>query len=107
MASTSSPTANIDSDLKRLSDSLTLTEDEEAGFMIPLGVWHANPVILGFLVVGHLPSNRSFHPDALQSTLLPSLNPICGMDFKMLEGDHFLLKFFHALDRQRVLTSYP
>ncbi|KAK4412673.1 hypothetical protein Salat_2914400 [Sesamum alatum] len=29
------------------------------------------------------------------------------MEFKMLEDDRFLLKFFHSIDRQRVLASSP
>ncbi|KAL0405349.1 UNVERIFIED_CONTAM: hypothetical protein Slati_3848800, partial [Sesamum latifolium] len=30
-----------------------------------------------------------------------------GMEFRMIEGDRFLLKFFHNLDRQRVMSSCP
>ncbi|KAL0298034.1 UNVERIFIED_CONTAM: hypothetical protein Scaly_3075100 [Sesamum calycinum] len=74
---------------------------------MPTGVWHAYPVNQGLFVVGRLLSSRSFHPDALQSTLLASFNPVRGMEFKMIEGDRFLLKSFHPIDRQRVMANCP
>ncbi|KAK4434326.1 F-box/FBD/LRR-repeat protein [Sesamum alatum] len=97
------PSGNMDSDLHRLSASLSLTEEEDVGEVMPTGVWHTDPTAHGFLVVGRLLSSRSFHPDALQSTLPSVFNPVRGMEFRMIEGDRFLLKFFHALDRQRVM----
>ncbi|KAL0301877.1 UNVERIFIED_CONTAM: hypothetical protein Sradi_6464500 [Sesamum radiatum] len=74
---------------------------------MPTGVWHAYPVNQVLFVVGRLLSSRSFHPDALQSTLLASFDPVRGMEFKMIEGDRFLLKFFHPIDRQRVMANCP
>ncbi|KAK4430910.1 hypothetical protein Salat_0852900 [Sesamum alatum] len=95
----------MDSDLSRLSASLSLTEDEDSDPVMSTGVWHADTAVQGFLVVGRLLSARSFHPEALHSTLRASFNPVRGMEFRMTERDHFLLKFFHTLDRQRVLAS--
>ncbi|KAK4426957.1 hypothetical protein Salat_1464500 [Sesamum alatum] len=107
MASTSGQSGNIVPDLNRLGDSLILTEDEDSGFVMSSGVWHVDPMVPGFLVVAGLLSVRSFHPDALQTALLTSFNPVRGMEFKMLEGDRFLSKFFHAIDQQRVLAGLP
>ncbi|KAL0381479.1 UNVERIFIED_CONTAM: putative mitochondrial protein [Sesamum angustifolium] len=39
--------------------------------------------------------------------LKSSLNPAKGMDISFIEGDCFLLKFFHSVDRDRVLASGP
>ncbi|KAK4383855.1 hypothetical protein Sango_3112700 [Sesamum angolense] len=63
--------------------------------------------IAGFYVVGRVLSSKPFHPEALQSTLRMAFNPGKGMDFKMIEGDRFLLQFFHSLDRERVLARSP
>ncbi|KAL0426829.1 UNVERIFIED_CONTAM: hypothetical protein Slati_2857700 [Sesamum latifolium] len=36
-----------------------------------------------------------------------AFNPVRGMEFKLMEEDRFLLKFFHILDRNRVLEQCP
>ncbi|KAL0311205.1 UNVERIFIED_CONTAM: hypothetical protein Sangu_2415200 [Sesamum angustifolium] len=95
------------SKINHLGVLLSLSEEEESCLIMPTGVWHAYPVNQGLFVVGRLLSSRSFHPDALQSTLLASFNPVRGMEFKMIEGDRFLLKFFHPIDKQRVMANCP
>ncbi|KAL0285702.1 UNVERIFIED_CONTAM: hypothetical protein Scaly_2811500 [Sesamum calycinum] len=92
--------------LERLGATLSLTEEEEAG-LVPAGLWHAESGSRGFYVVGRVLSSKPFHPEALQSTLRMAFNPGKGMDFKMIEGDRFLLQFFHSLDRERVLARSP
>ncbi|KAL0406171.1 UNVERIFIED_CONTAM: hypothetical protein Slati_3931000 [Sesamum latifolium] len=67
----------------------------------------AEPLSRGFFIVGRLLSSKSFHPEALQTTLRAAFNPVKGMDFKLIEGGRFLLKFFHVLDRDRVLDRCP
>ncbi|KAL0325125.1 UNVERIFIED_CONTAM: hypothetical protein Sradi_5081800 [Sesamum radiatum] len=57
--------------------------------------------------MGRLLSPKSFHPEALQTTLREAFNPVKGMDFKLIEGGCFLLKFFHVVDRDRVLDRCP
>ncbi|KAL0344529.1 UNVERIFIED_CONTAM: hypothetical protein Sradi_4284200 [Sesamum radiatum] len=94
-------------DFGRLGTALSLTEEEEAGWVLPTGVWHAEPFTRGFFIVGRLVSTKSFHPEALHTTLKTAFNPVRGMDFKMIAGERFLLKFFHALDRDRVLARCP
>ncbi|KAK4421869.1 hypothetical protein Salat_2137500 [Sesamum alatum] len=77
-----SPFGLMDSEINCLGASLSLAEDEESGM-------------------------RSFHPDVMQSTLQTAFNPVKGMEFQLIEGDRFLLKFFHSIDRQRVLANCP
>ncbi|KAL0296119.1 UNVERIFIED_CONTAM: hypothetical protein Sradi_6664000 [Sesamum radiatum] len=36
-----------------------------------------------------------------------SFNPVRGMDLKLLNGNRFLLKFNHIIDRNRVLEGCP
>ncbi|KAL0432446.1 UNVERIFIED_CONTAM: hypothetical protein Slati_2578900 [Sesamum latifolium] len=96
----------MDSELGRLGASLSLTEEEEAG-LVPMGLWHSEPLTRGFFIVGRLVSSKSFHPEALHTTLRSVFNPVRGMDFKLIEGERFLLKFFHILDRNRVLERCP
>ncbi|KAL0443829.1 UNVERIFIED_CONTAM: hypothetical protein Slati_2105600 [Sesamum latifolium] len=97
----------MESELSRLGASLSLTEEEEASYVLPTGIWHAEPLSSSFVIVGRLLSSKSFHPEAMQNTLRTAFNSIRGMDFKMIEGERFLLKFFHVLDRDRVLDRCP
>ncbi|KAL0370752.1 UNVERIFIED_CONTAM: hypothetical protein Sangu_0393300 [Sesamum angustifolium] len=97
----------MDSELGRLGVSLSLTEDEDTGLVFPIGLWHSESLTTGFFIVGRLVSSKSFHPEALHTTLRSAFNPVKGMDFKLIEGDRFLLKFFHILDRDRVFDRYP
>ncbi|KAK4415825.1 hypothetical protein Salat_2689900 [Sesamum alatum] len=46
----------------------------------------------GFFVVGRLIASKSFHPEAVHTTLKSAFNPVRGMEFKMIEGEWFLLK---------------
>ncbi|KAL0361675.1 UNVERIFIED_CONTAM: hypothetical protein Sradi_3852000 [Sesamum radiatum] len=95
------------SELHRLGSQLSLTEEEEAGWVLPSGVWHSEPLNRGFFVVGRLASGKSFHPEALQYTLRIAFSMVRSFEFKMIEGDRFLLKFFHVLERDRVLERCP
>ncbi|KAL0456756.1 UNVERIFIED_CONTAM: hypothetical protein Slati_1014800 [Sesamum latifolium] len=95
------------SELDRLGLSLSLTEEEEMGTVCPTGIWHAEHQTSGLFVMGRLVSNKSFHPEALHTTLKTAFNPGKGMEFKMIEGERFLVKFFHILDRNRVLDRCP
>ncbi|KAK4395316.1 hypothetical protein Sango_1685900 [Sesamum angolense] len=97
----------MESDLSRLGASLSLTEEEESGLILPAGLWHADPLPQGFFIVGRVLSQRGFHPEALHTTLKAAFNPVRGMEFKVIEGDRFLLKFFHVLDHNRVLDRSP
>ncbi|KAL0283171.1 UNVERIFIED_CONTAM: hypothetical protein Sangu_2906700 [Sesamum angustifolium] len=97
----------MESDLSGLGASLSLTEEEEAGLVLPMGLWHSKPLIQGFFVVGRIISQKAFHSEALQNTLKLAFNTVRGFEFKMIEGDRFLLKFLHILDRDRVLERCP
>ncbi|KAL0347721.1 UNVERIFIED_CONTAM: hypothetical protein Scaly_1788100 [Sesamum calycinum] len=97
----------MESELGQFGSSLSLTEEEETGLVFPTGLWHSESLAMGFFVVGRLISSKSFHPEALHTTLRAAFNPVRGMDIKLIEGDRFLLKFFHVLDRDRVLARCP
>ncbi|KAL0356430.1 UNVERIFIED_CONTAM: hypothetical protein Sradi_4089900 [Sesamum radiatum] len=98
---------SMESELGRLGASLSLTEEEEVGWVVPTGLWHSEPLTRGFYIVGRLVSSKPFHPEALQNTLGLAFNPVRGMEFKLMEENKFLLKFFHILDRNRVLERCP
>ncbi|KAL0381702.1 UNVERIFIED_CONTAM: hypothetical protein Sangu_0234500 [Sesamum angustifolium] len=93
----------MDSDLGRLGSSLSLTEEEETGLVVPTGLWHSKPLKRGFFTIRRLVTSKSFHPEALHTTLRAAFNPVRGMEFKMLDEERFVLRFFHILDRERVL----
>ncbi|KAL0368439.1 UNVERIFIED_CONTAM: hypothetical protein Scaly_1062800 [Sesamum calycinum] len=95
------------SELGRLGSSLFLTEEEETGLVVPTGLCYSESLAEGFIVVGRLISSKSFHREALHTTLRSTFNSVRGMEFKLTEGERFLLKFFHVLDRDRVLTCCP
>ncbi|KAL0355667.1 UNVERIFIED_CONTAM: hypothetical protein Sradi_4013600 [Sesamum radiatum] len=97
----------MDSDLDKLGMALTLTDKEDNGAMIPMGLWQNDNETEGFFVVGRILSLRAFHADALRTTLFAAFNPVKGMEFKSLPKQRFLLKFFHTIDRQRVMEGCP
>ncbi|KAL0408284.1 UNVERIFIED_CONTAM: hypothetical protein Sradi_1762800 [Sesamum radiatum] len=81
-------------------------EKEDVG-LVSTGLWHTERMAQGFFIVGRVLSNKTFHPEALHSTLKSAFNPVKGMEFKMIEGNRFLLKFFHSLDRDHVIARNP
>ncbi|KAL0436252.1 UNVERIFIED_CONTAM: hypothetical protein Sradi_0333100 [Sesamum radiatum] len=95
------------SDLDRLGAALTLTEEEDDGWLLPTGLWHSDAPSQGFFIVGRLLAAKPFNPDALHNTLKLAFTPLRGMEFKLIENDRFLLKFSHKLDRDRVLARCP
>ncbi|KAL0413619.1 UNVERIFIED_CONTAM: hypothetical protein Sradi_1563600 [Sesamum radiatum] len=97
----------MDADLENLGAALKLSENENNGVVVPLGVWHRESDVEGLFIVGRILSSRSFHPDALKQTLHLSFNPVKGMDFKLLDNNRFLLRFYHPLDYKRVLEGCP
>ncbi|KAK4391663.1 putative mitochondrial protein [Sesamum angolense] len=97
----------MEADLSRLEESLVLTEEEDLGVVMPMGIWHSDPKNGGFHVVGCVLSHKPYHVAALKTVLKSFLNLAKGMDISFIEGDRFLLKFFHSVDRDRVLASDP
>ncbi|KAL0404333.1 UNVERIFIED_CONTAM: hypothetical protein Sradi_2074100 [Sesamum radiatum] len=96
----------MEADLNRLGQSLVLTETEDLGVVMPAGIWHSDSEG-GFHLVGNILSHKPYHVEALKTILHSSLNPAKGMDVTFIESGRFLLKFSHALDRDRVLDSGP
>ncbi|KAL0331522.1 UNVERIFIED_CONTAM: hypothetical protein Sangu_1697700 [Sesamum angustifolium] len=90
-----------------LGSSLVLMEEEEMGVVMPAGVWHSDPEKAGFYAVGCLLSHKPYNAEAFKTVLRSSFNPAKGMEITFLEHDRFLLKFFHFVDRDRVLESGP
>ncbi|KAL0302974.1 UNVERIFIED_CONTAM: hypothetical protein Sradi_6165500 [Sesamum radiatum] len=74
---------------------------------MPAGIWHSDPDNGGFHVVGCVYSHKSYHVEAIKTVLQSSLNPAKGMTISFIENGHFLLKFFRAIDRDRILESGP
>ncbi|KAL0416513.1 UNVERIFIED_CONTAM: hypothetical protein Slati_3483200 [Sesamum latifolium] len=97
----------MESDLSRLGHSLVLTEHEDLGEVMPTGVWHSDSDSGGFHTVGCVLSHKPYHTEALRTILKSSLNPAKGMEISFIENNRFLLKLFHAVDRDRVLASGP
>ncbi|KAK4430657.1 hypothetical protein Salat_1366400 [Sesamum alatum] len=97
----------MDFDLHRLGKALSLTDKEESGAVIPLGLWQNDDEQKGFFMVGRILSQKGFHPNALCTTLQAAFNPVKGMVFKTLPQQRFLLKFFHQIDFQRVVEGCP
>ncbi|KAL0457840.1 UNVERIFIED_CONTAM: hypothetical protein Slati_0411200 [Sesamum latifolium] len=73
----------MEADLNRLGEALILTEKEELGVVMPSGVWHSDPKTRVIVESGQ------------------------GMDITFIEHSRFLMKFFHTVDRDRVLASGP
>ncbi|KAL0434897.1 UNVERIFIED_CONTAM: hypothetical protein Sradi_0197600 [Sesamum radiatum] len=67
----------MESDLWRLGSLLSLTEEEEAGFVCPTGLWHSENVSHGFFIVGRLLATKSFHSEAMQTTLQAAFKTLC------------------------------
>ncbi|KAL0457898.1 UNVERIFIED_CONTAM: hypothetical protein Slati_0417000 [Sesamum latifolium] len=97
----------MESEIEKLHQSLNFTDEEEGGVIAPLGVWNSESDEQGFLMVGRILAHRPYHPEALRTALLSSFNPVKGMEFKLIDGDRFLLKFYHVLDRDRVVERSP
>ncbi|KAL0314692.1 UNVERIFIED_CONTAM: hypothetical protein Sangu_2313600 [Sesamum angustifolium] len=74
---------------------------------MPAGIWHSDSDSGGFHTVGRVLSHKSCHMEALKTVLQSALNPAKGMTISFIENDRFLLKFFHSVDRDRVLDSGP
>ncbi|KAL0429069.1 UNVERIFIED_CONTAM: hypothetical protein Sradi_0532900 [Sesamum radiatum] len=97
----------MEPDLQRLGKSLVLTEEEKSGVVMPSGVWHSDSEVRGFYLVGRILSHKAYNSKALKSILQSSFNPSKGMQISFIENGRFLLKFFHIIDRTRVLESGP
>ncbi|KAL0430490.1 UNVERIFIED_CONTAM: hypothetical protein Sradi_0675000 [Sesamum radiatum] len=97
----------MEAETERLARSLIITEEEDLGVVMPTGVWHSDPEKIGFYSVGCILSHKPYNVEALKTILLSALNPAKGMEITFLENDRFLLKFFHVVDRDRVLASGP
>ncbi|KAL0315597.1 UNVERIFIED_CONTAM: hypothetical protein Sradi_5437900 [Sesamum radiatum] len=97
----------MEEDIARLGQALILTEEEELGVVMPAGIWHSDSDSGGFHTVGRVLSHKSYHMEALKTLFQSALNPAKGMTISFIENDRFLLKFFHSVDRDRVLASGP
>ncbi|KAK4438883.1 hypothetical protein Salat_0222900 [Sesamum alatum] len=97
----------MDDELLKLGQNLSLSYVEVTRVEIPLDLWNSDTDLPGFCVVGRLLSHKSFHFEALRSTLTTAFNPIRGMDMKMIDGNHFLVRIDHHVDRKRVLDNSP
>ncbi|KAL0411140.1 UNVERIFIED_CONTAM: hypothetical protein Slati_3703700 [Sesamum latifolium] len=101
------PSSLMEPDLDKLERVLKLTDKEDTGSVIPMGLWQNDNENEGYYVVGRILSHKSIHADALRTTLTTAFNPVKGMDFKILPQQRFLLKFYHTVDRQRVMEGCP
>ncbi|KAL0450880.1 UNVERIFIED_CONTAM: hypothetical protein Slati_1644400 [Sesamum latifolium] len=72
---------------------------------MPAGVWAAEER-RSFPLVGRILINLN-NTEALKSVLQTAFNPAKGMQLTFIENGRFLLKFFHTIDRDRVLESGP
>ncbi|KAK4383356.1 putative mitochondrial protein [Sesamum angolense] len=97
----------MEEDIARLGQALILTEEEELGVVMPAGIWHSDSDSGGFHTVGQVLSHKSYYMQALKTVLQSALNPAKGMTISFIANDRFLLKFFHSVDRDRVLDSGP
>ncbi|KAL0430337.1 UNVERIFIED_CONTAM: hypothetical protein Sradi_0659700 [Sesamum radiatum] len=97
----------MDSGFNHLRTALSLTESEDDGVIIASNLWYSDSDTFDLCLVGRWLSHKPFHADILKSTLLLAFNPVRGMEFKLLDGNRFLLKFHHIVDRNRVLDGCP
>ncbi|KAL0327237.1 UNVERIFIED_CONTAM: hypothetical protein Sangu_1801700 [Sesamum angustifolium] len=95
----------MEAETNRLGRALILTEEEDLGVVMPAGVWHSDPEKVGFYSVGCILSHKPYSREALKTILLSSLNPAKEMEITFLERDRFLLKFFHSIDRDRIIAG--
>ncbi|KAL0355953.1 UNVERIFIED_CONTAM: hypothetical protein Sradi_4042200 [Sesamum radiatum] len=95
----------MDSGFNRLQSALSLTEIEDDGVVVALNIWYSDSESFELCLVGRILTLRPFHVDALKTTLLLAFNPVRGMELKPLEGNRFILKFNHIVDRNRVLEG--
>ncbi|KAL0357395.1 UNVERIFIED_CONTAM: hypothetical protein Scaly_1425200 [Sesamum calycinum] len=76
----------IASDLTSLGTILSFIEEEDLGLVLPVRLWHADSPTQGFFISGRLLAAKSFHLDALSSSLKPTYSPIRGC-FKDIDSD--------------------
>ncbi|KAK4440407.1 hypothetical protein Salat_0375600 [Sesamum alatum] len=53
---------------------LNLSEEEEQGVVVPMGIWHRETEIMGFFVVGGILSSKAFHTESLRTVLYYAFN---------------------------------
>ncbi|KAL0313473.1 UNVERIFIED_CONTAM: hypothetical protein Sradi_5746600 [Sesamum radiatum] len=97
----------MDTSLERLTRTLVLTEDEEAGLDVGTPVGQGSVEHQGYLVVGRLLTPRAFRYDVLKSTLISVIRQVRGMDVRLLADHRFLIRFTHIADRDRALKGCP
>ncbi|KAL0447659.1 UNVERIFIED_CONTAM: hypothetical protein Slati_1893800 [Sesamum latifolium] len=95
----------VEADLERLSKAWTLTDEEEDGVALPGGLWETNLDSLQLCLVGRLLSSKPIRFESLCASLQSMLLPVKGMDIKQLDEGRFLLRFWHILNRTRVLDG--
>ncbi|KAL0289662.1 UNVERIFIED_CONTAM: hypothetical protein Sangu_2608100 [Sesamum angustifolium] len=86
---------------------LSLTEEEEAGLLIPNNDWGQNKEAKNteLTIVGRLLSHRGTNFDALKNMLVSLFQPVKGMILRRITEDRFCIQFNHRLDLQRALDG--
>ncbi|KAK4441750.1 hypothetical protein Salat_0509900 [Sesamum alatum] len=76
----------MDIDLDKLGCALRLTDKEDNGAVISMGLWQNDHDNNGLFVVGRILSQISYHADVFRTTLMASFNPAFDKNLIVLES---------------------
>ncbi|KAL0411827.1 UNVERIFIED_CONTAM: hypothetical protein Slati_3772400 [Sesamum latifolium] len=95
----------LEKELEKFKRSFHLTEAEDKGVVIADGQWNNDTDSHALCLVGRVLMSKTCKFEALSTSIKSMINPVRGMHCQQLTGGHFLLRFYHTLDKDRALKS--
>ncbi|KAL0413734.1 UNVERIFIED_CONTAM: hypothetical protein Sradi_1575100 [Sesamum radiatum] len=90
----------LEKELERFKRSFHLTEAEDKGVVIVDGQWNNDTDSHALCLVGRVLTSKTYKFDALSTSIKSMIDPVRGMNCQQLLERHFLLRFYHTLDRE-------
>ncbi|KAL0438998.1 UNVERIFIED_CONTAM: hypothetical protein Slati_2382800 [Sesamum latifolium] len=93
--------------LGRFSKSIRLRDDEEAGMVMPDGLWNMGTESYHLCLVGRLLAGRSYNFEGFCTTIRGMFSTVKGVEIKQLREGRVFFRFNHIIDRDRALKGCP
>ncbi|KAL0419329.1 UNVERIFIED_CONTAM: hypothetical protein Sradi_1346400 [Sesamum radiatum] len=93
--------------LGHFRSSICLCDDEEAGMLMPDGLWNSDTESFHLCLVRRLLTSHSYKFNGFCASIKDMLIVVKGVDIKQLREGRLLLKFNHIIDRDSALKGCP
>ncbi|KAL0451653.1 UNVERIFIED_CONTAM: hypothetical protein Slati_1143400 [Sesamum latifolium] len=96
-----------ETDIGHFGKYFQLRDDEEAGSLMPDGLWNSDTEVFHLCLVGRLLTSRSYNFEGFCASIKGMFSAVKGVDIKQLKESRLLFKFNHVIDRDRALNGCP